>query len=75
MLADDYADDWDQLWWVRADGQARVVTEGADRERAIQLLRAKYTQYADPSLPFGAATVVAVDRWVGWTAGLLVADT
>jgi PPOX class probable F420-dependent enzyme len=69
LLTDDYTDDWDRLWWVRADGRARVVEHGADRERAIELLRAKYPQYADPSLPFGAATVVAVERWVGWAAG------
>jgi PPOX class probable F420-dependent enzyme len=69
LLTDDYTDDWDRLWWVRADGQARVVEHGADRERAIELLRAKYAQYADPALAFGAATVVAVERWVGWAAG------
>jgi PPOX class probable F420-dependent enzyme len=69
LLTDDYTDDWDRLWWVRADGRARVVEHGADRERAIELLRAKYPQDADPSLPCGAATVVAVERWVGWAAG------
>jgi PPOX class probable F420-dependent enzyme len=68
LLTDDYTDDWDGLWWVRADGRARVVERGADRERAIELLRAKYAQYADPSLSFGAATVIAVERWVGWAA-------
>jgi PPOX class probable F420-dependent enzyme len=73
LLADEYADDWAQLWWVRADGHAMVVTEGADRDHAIQLLRAKYPQYADSSLPFGAATVVAVDRWTGWAAGRIFA--
>jgi PPOX class probable F420-dependent enzyme len=73
LLTDDYTDDWDRLWWVRADGQARVVEHGADRERAIELLRAKYAQYADPLLPFGAAMVVAVERWVGWVAGSTLA--
>jgi PPOX class probable F420-dependent enzyme len=73
LLTDDYANDWDRLWWVRADGQARVVEHGADRERAIELLRAKYPQYADPLLPFGAAMVVAVERWVGWVAGSTLA--
>jgi len=73
LLADEYANDWEGLWWVRADGHARVATEGADREHAIRLLRAKYPQYTDPSLPFGAATVVAVDRWIGWAAGRIFA--
>lgn len=73
LMTDDYTDDWDRLWWVRADGQARVVERGAERERAIELLRAKYAQYADPLLPFGAAMVVAVERWVGWVAGSTLA--
>src|SRR5690348_8190323 len=25
LLADHYEDDWDALWWVRADGTARVL--------------------------------------------------
>ncbi|MFD0887120.1 pyridoxamine 5'-phosphate oxidase family protein, partial [Streptosporangium algeriense] len=28
LLADHYEDDWTRLWWVRADGRARIVTDG-----------------------------------------------
>ena len=31
LLADHYADDWDQLWWVRVDGWASIVED----ERAV----------------------------------------
>ena len=29
LLADCYADDWSQLWWVRADGSAMIERSGA----------------------------------------------
>ena len=67
LLADHYDDaDWGALWWVRADGVARVV-EGAEAERGIALLRERYAQYrAEP--PRGPVLAVAVERWSGWRA-------
>src|SRR4051812_623205 len=38
LLADEYDDDWSALWWVRADGVARVLgvaDEPALREAAL----------------------------------------
>ena len=66
VLVDLYDESWERLWWVRADGTARVAAAGADREAAIRLLREKYPQYATWTTPFGAATVIHVVRWVGW---------
>src|SRR3954470_6397156 len=46
LLADHYDDaDWDALWWVRADGRARVL-EAGDPEAAVavDLLAARYAQ-------------------------------
>jgi PPOX class probable F420-dependent enzyme len=67
LLADHYDDaDWSALWWVRADGVARVV-DGAEAERGIALLRERYEQYrATP--PPGPVLAIAVDRWTGWRA-------
>ena len=45
ILVDHYADDWSQLWWVRADGVATVAAEGPKCARGLTLLRAKYPQY------------------------------
>src|SRR5258706_10371614 len=45
ILVDHYEEDWKALWWVRADGDARVVTEEAEARRAITLLAARYSQY------------------------------
>src|ERR671932_2614874 len=42
LLADHYEDDWDALWWVRADGSARVLERD---ERAVELLADRYEQY------------------------------
>jgi PPOX class probable F420-dependent enzyme len=70
LLADHYADDWSALWWVRADGVARVVAPGDEpdlRAAALDALAARYAPYrAQP--PLGPLVVVDVVRWSGWTA-------
>jgi len=67
LLVDHYDEDWRSLWWVRADGRGRVVTGGAELERAFELLRERYQQYASVEL-IGPAIVVTVERWTGWSA-------
>ena len=66
LLVDEYSEDWHRLWWVRAEGVAHIAASGPERERAIELLRAKYPQYEDMAGDFGAAIVVKVVRWTGW---------
>ncbi|WP_328855164.1 TIGR03668 family PPOX class F420-dependent oxidoreductase [Microbispora hainanensis] len=68
LLADHYEDDWERLWWVRADGHARVVEGGDERERAVAWLVRKYAQYRDRP-PAGPAILVRVERWSGWSYG------
>ena len=70
LLVDEYGDDWDQLWWARADGLARVVTPDMEPElriEAIDTLVARYVQYAQQR-PSGDLIVVDVQRWSGWRA-------
>ena len=68
MLVDEYDEDWQRLWWVRADGEARVEDEGPTRDRAIELLWAKYEQYrTEWSEPVGAAVIVRIRRWRWWS--------
>ena len=67
LLVDEYDDDWGKLWWVRADGAARIVEEDPGLGRALALLRARYAQYATVAL-IGPALVIEVERWVGWSA-------
>ena len=67
LLADHYDDsDWDALWWVRADGVARVL-EGPEAAPGIELLTARYDQYREAP-PRGPVLAVAVERWSGWRA-------
>ncbi|WP_327584598.1 TIGR03668 family PPOX class F420-dependent oxidoreductase [Nonomuraea sp. NBC_00507] len=67
LLVDHYEDDWAQLWWVRADGLARIVEGGTEREAALDALAAKYPQYRERR-PAGPVIVVTVTRWTGWSA-------
>lgn len=65
LLCDHYDEDWSQLWWVRVDGTASVVDAGAYRDAAIEMLVARYEQYADDP-PRGPVIVVAIHAWSGW---------
>ncbi|MCV7232014.1 TIGR03668 family PPOX class F420-dependent oxidoreductase [Mycobacterium branderi] len=67
VLVDHYADDWAQLWWVRADGIARIHRTGNALQAGYDLLRAKYPQYQSVPLD-GPVIAVAVRRWSSWHA-------
>ena len=68
LLADHYDDDWSALWWVRADGTARVAKpEDPEAGRARALLGERYPQYRAAPPP-GPVIVVVVERWTGWAA-------
>ncbi len=73
FLGDAYSEDWDQLWWVRADAVAGVL-EGAPRELAIHVLRAKYVQY-ERVPPAGVVVGATVSRWSGWQSAASVIST
>src|SRR5438105_8305422 len=68
LLVDHYEDDWQLLWWARAQGEARPVAEGAERDEALARMLAKYPQYETLASPFGDAVIVEVKRWTGWSA-------
>lgn len=69
LLADAYDEDWERLWWARADGSARVLEPGAaEARRAVALLRARYEQYRSAP-PEGPVVAVDVERWSSWAAG------
>jgi len=70
LLADHYDDaDWTALWWVRADGVARVLApEDEEAVRAVDRLVARYAQYRE-ARPHGPVLAVDVERWSGWSAG------
>jgi PPOX class probable F420-dependent enzyme len=65
VLVDHYEDDWSRLWWIRLRGRARVLDEGEERERALELLAEKYPQYRrePPDGPVLAVDVTDVRTW------------
>jgi PPOX class probable F420-dependent enzyme len=70
VLVDHYDEDWDQLWWVRADGTAAVLDPeddqvGDERRRAVALLVDKYEQYVGRA-PGGAVISLALRSWRSW---------
>ena len=68
MLVDHYEDDWEKLWWVRADGVARVLDPGDIADHALALLTQRYMQYAAQPPP-GPVVAITVEKWSGWSAG------
>ncbi|MBU2666019.1 TIGR03668 family PPOX class F420-dependent oxidoreductase [Actinoplanes bogorensis] len=62
VLADHYEQDWSRLWWVRADGTARVLDSYAS-----EALTARYPQYREQP-PAGPFVVITVERWSAWVS-------
>ena len=67
VLVDHYDDsDWSALWWVRADGAARVLNpDEPESQAAVQLLAGRYPQQRAR----GRVLAIDVERWSGWAAG------
>lgn len=66
VLADHYDDDWTQLWWVRIDGDARVL-DNASAGPLVDRLVDKYPQYREVR-PSGPVIEITASRWSGWMA-------
>jgi len=64
LLADAYDEDWSRLWWVRADGTARILEPGF--EPALTALAARYEQYRERP-PQGPVIAIDVSRWSDWS--------
>jgi PPOX class probable F420-dependent enzyme len=65
VLVDHYEEDWEALWWARADGHGRVLSaEEPDARRAVTLLAERYPQQRAT----GEVLAVGVERWSGWAA-------
>lgn len=67
LLVDEYDDrDWARLWWVRADGTARVIEDARDSAGPYSWLCDKYGQYRE-NPPKGPVIWIGVDMLRGWS--------
>jgi PPOX class probable F420-dependent enzyme len=67
VLVDRYDEDWNELWWVRIRGKARVLDEGDEAIVALGALTAKYPQYVEEP-PGPPVLAVDVRDWRAWSA-------
>ena len=67
LLVDHYEDDWEKVWWVRADGQARIAEDENELDTIRRELTSKYPQYVELDLEIGGAIAIDVDRWSWWS--------
>jgi PPOX class probable F420-dependent enzyme len=79
LLLDQYEADWSALWWLRAEGEAEAVAEGAAGfEAAAHALARKYAQYRETPLfrPGSPPTLLALrpKRIQSWAASAEVID-
>ena len=65
VIVDNYSDDWNDLWWVRVSGTARILEDGEEKRKALTLLQEKYAQYsgAPPDGPVVGIDAVRVSSW------------
>jgi PPOX class probable F420-dependent enzyme len=65
LLVDHYEEDWSRLWWVRAEGRARVLGPSEpEAQEAITLLAERHPRQKAR----GAVVAIDVERWSGWSA-------
>lgn len=67
VLIDHYEEDWRQLWWVRLDGDARIIDSGSEFDHALDLLVERYPQYAD-ARPAGPVVAITIRHTSAWSA-------
>ena len=64
MLADHYSEDWETLWWVRADGRAAILTGQRQMAARLRLLADRYWPYREAPRT-GPAPAVTAGRRTG----------
>jgi PPOX class probable F420-dependent enzyme len=71
LTVDRYDEDWSRLCWVIVEGRADVLTEGAERADAVDLLVSKYAQYRAMGLDRDSAMVIRIsaERTLFWKWG------
>ena len=68
LVVDRYDEEWSRLAWVIVEGRADIVTVGAERVAAVDLLREKYAQYRAMGLDPETVVIIRLtpDRLLFW---------
>jgi PPOX class probable F420-dependent enzyme len=68
LVVDRWSEDWKKLMYVLVEGPAVLLDEGAERDEALILLTAKYSQYDDLPLAGNLVIKLLAERTVEWHA-------
>jgi PPOX class probable F420-dependent enzyme len=66
FVADRYDEDWSRLGWVMLRGRAEILTNGAEHDRAQELLRERYAQYRAMHLAELPVIALRIERVTSW---------
>jgi PPOX class probable F420-dependent enzyme len=69
FLVHHYDEDWQKLYYILIRGAARILEQGEEYQRALNLLETKYAQYRERRLTENAGLVITiasatVNHWV-----------
>ena len=68
VLADHYEEDWRRLFYILAEGRARILRSGKEHAAALRLLRSKYRQYRAMQLEDKPVIKISPRRVIHWKA-------
>ena len=68
LVLDRYREQWDQLAYLMIEGNAEIIESGTQHERAIGLLREKYSQYANMSFTLAPVIEITPHKFIQWGA-------
>jgi PPOX class probable F420-dependent enzyme len=66
FAADRWDEDWTRLGWVMLRGSAEILTDGAEHDRAQELLRSRYHQYRGMELAGLPVIAIRIERATSW---------
>ena len=66
FVVDHYDEDWRRLGWIMLRGRAEILDDGAEHERAQELLRERYPQYRAMNLTGLPVIALRIARAIGW---------
>lgn len=68
LIVDHYSEQWEELEYILVHGLARLLKQGKAHQKALEMLKAKYTQYQ--YMPLEKALVICINpqTLVYWSA-------